>query len=167
MLSTELTGLSVLNVFHLPLQIHLLGSALLLTLRGRMLRPQQTGFGFRKQEEGRREGPVILCSSLERHSPHKVICQTTLSRVPSQSLCLFPSITHPCSLMLSAQRYCVILVVPYMGITTLNSLFISYSSNYLFLLCQSFYLTSTTLPTAPSPHTRDSQRNPTVMLERL
>ena len=42
MLSTELTGLSVLNVFHLPLQIHLLGSALLLTLRGRMLRPQQT-----------------------------------------------------------------------------------------------------------------------------
>lgn len=35
-------GPSVLNVFHLPLQIHLLGSALLLALRGRMQRPQQT-----------------------------------------------------------------------------------------------------------------------------
>ena len=35
-------GLSVLNVFHLPLQIHLLGSALLLALRARMQRPQQT-----------------------------------------------------------------------------------------------------------------------------
>lgn len=27
------------------------------------------GSGFRKQEEGRREGPVILLSSLERHPP--------------------------------------------------------------------------------------------------
>lgn len=162
-------GLSVLNVFHLPLQIHLLGSALLLALRVRMQRPQQT---LDLVSGNRRKGGVkalLFFSPPWRGTHHKrsFVKQPSPESPLTLSFFLFPSITHPWSLMLSAQRHCIILVVPYMGITTLNILFISYSSNYLFLPCQSFYLTSTTLPTAPSSHTRDFQYNPTIVLERL
>lgn len=130
----------MLNVFHLPLQIHLLGSALLLALRGRMQRPQHT---LDLVSGNRRKGGVkalLFFSPPWRGTHHRrsFVRQPSPESPLNLSLFLFSSITHPWSLMLSAQRYCITLVVPYMGVTTLNILFISYSSNYLFLLCQSF-----------------------------
>lgn len=97
---------------------------------------------IRFQETGGREAWRSCYSSLlpgEAPSTEGHVSNYPLPSPLSISLSfLFSSLTHPWSLMLSAQSHCITLVVPYMGVTTLNILFISYSSNYLFLPCQSF-----------------------------
>lgn len=96
---------------------------------------------IRFQETGGREARRSCYSSLLPGEAPSTEAHLSNNPLPSPLLIclfLFSNITHPWSLMLSAQRYCITLVVPYVGVTTLNILFISYSSNYLFLLCQSF-----------------------------
>lgn len=118
---------------------------------------------------GRSEGGVkALCYSslLPGVSPPKKVIYHT---APSSefSLTLFPGIIHPWSPMLWAQRYCIFLVVFYIDLTSLNTPFVNCSSNYQFWLHRLFCLTSTTLPTMPSPYTRDFWYNPRSVLERL